>query len=84
MDNNVRDILPVHMREAFDSIVEQRILGASNHIAMVGDMIEAIVQRGAEEHRPTAQVIEEIFAVTGFFIATRGEASQAVSNAHDT
>lgn len=81
MDNNVRDILPVHMREAFDSIVEQRILGASNHIAMVGDMIEAIVQRGAEEHRPTAQVIEEIFAVTGFFIAIRGEASQAVSNA---
>ena len=36
MENNVRNILPGPMREVFDSIVEQRVLGASNHIAMVG------------------------------------------------
>lgn len=81
MENNVRNILPGPMREVFDSIVEQRVLGASNHIAMVGDMIEAVVRRGEDEQRPADQVIDEILAVADFFIATRGEASQAVSNA---
>ena len=81
MENRVREILPLSMREVFDSIVEQKVLGASNHIAMIGDMIEAIVQRGKDERRPTTKVIDEILTVTEFFIATRGEASQAVSNA---
>ncbi|WP_313582706.1 hypothetical protein [Lacrimispora sp.] len=81
MMNEVREILPDNMREAFDSIVEQKVLGASNHIAMVGDMIEAIALRGKEEKRPVSQVIHEILTVSEFFIATRGEASQAVSNA---
>lgn len=81
MKNEIRNILPESMRKTFDDITEQRILGASNHIAMVGDMIEALVQRGVQEKRETTQVIEEIKKVTGYFIETRGEASQAVSNA---
>lgn len=81
MDNKVRDMLPGCVLEAFDSIVEHRILGAGNHISMVGDMMEAIVKRGVNEHRPTACVIEEIREVADYFTATRGEASQAVSNA---
>lgn len=81
MENCVRDILPTHVREAFDSIVDQRVLGASNHISMIGDMIGAIVQRGLKEKRSSAKVIDEILMVTEFFIKTRGEASQAVTNA---
>ncbi len=81
MVNDVRDVLPDQVKESFDLIVDQKVLGASNHIAMIGDMIEAIVQRGKQERKPTPKVIEEIHKVTDFFIATRGEASQAVSNA---
>lgn len=81
MNHKVREMLPGSVLEAFDSIVEQRVLGAGNHIAMVGDMIEAIVSRGVKEHRPTDRVIREIREVADYFIATRGEASQAVSNA---
>lgn len=81
MENDIRGMLPESVREAFDSIVEQRVLGAGNHISMIGDMIEAIAKRGVDEHRPTAQVIDEVLALADFFITTRGEASQAVSNA---
>lgn len=81
MVNDVREVLPDQVKESFDLIVDQKVLGASNHIAMIGDMIEAIVQRGKRERKTTPKVIEEIHKVTDFFIATRGEASQAVSNA---
>ncbi len=81
MERDIRDMLPESAREAFDSIVEQRVLGAGNHISLIGDMIEEIGKRGAAEHRPVSQVIEEVLALADFFIATRGEASQAVSNA---
>ncbi len=81
MEDKVRAILPEEAKEAFDAIVEQRVLGAGNHISMVGDMITAIVERGVREQRSVISVIEDIVEVTDYFIATRGEASQAVSNA---
>lgn len=81
MKNKIREILPGNMQTVFDDIVEQRVLGASNHIVMVGDMIEALVQRGIQEQRTAAQVVDEILQVSNYFIETRGEASQAVSNA---
>lgn len=81
MEEKIRAILPEEVKEAFDAIVEQRVLGAGNHISMVGNMIASIVKRGVEEQRTAASVIEDIREVTDYFIATRGEASQAVSNA---
>lgn len=78
---NVRSVLPDKVKELFDSIVEQRVLGASKHITMIGDMIEAIAFQGKEEKKPVKVVIEDIKKVANFFIATRGEASQAISNA---
>lgn len=77
----VRNVLPDKAKEAFDSIVEQRVLGASNHILMIGDMIEAIAVQGKEEKKTVKVIIEDIKKVAKFFIATRGEASQAISNA---
>lgn len=81
MKNKVREMLPEDMRESFDAIIEQRILGAGNHIAMIGNMIEAITARGLKKNLPTEVVIAEILQMADFFIETRGEASQAVSNA---
>ncbi|MDO5145438.1 MAG: hypothetical protein Q4D60_00330 [Eubacteriales bacterium] len=81
MEKLVREILPDGVRESFDAIVEQKILGASRHISMIGEMFEEIARRGAEEKRQTGQVIGEIKQVADYFISTRGEASQAVANA---
>ena len=81
MEEQIRQILPEKARQAFDDIVEQRVLGASKHIAMIGEMFEAIADRGLQEHKKPADIIEEIKKVADYFIATRGEASQAVSNA---
>ena len=81
MQNKIRELLPENMRKTFDDIVEQKVLGAGNHISMVGNMIEALVQRGLKEKRTAAEVVDEILQVAGYFIQTRGEASQAVSNA---
>lgn len=83
MDKTIRDVrsvLPDSVQSTFDDIVEQRILGASNHIQMIGEMIEAIAISQKEEES-LATIIAKIKIVTNFFIATRGEASQAISNA---
>lgn len=81
MSKGVREYLPDCVKEAFDSIVEQRVLGASRHITMIGDMIEAIAVDGLKKQQDVTQIIDRIQAVAVFFIKTRGEASQAVSNA---
>lgn len=81
MDNDIRNLLPDNEKKSFDNIVEQRVLGAGNHISMIGHMIESIAVRGKSENRETASVISDIKRVAAFFIETRGEASQAVSNA---
>jgi len=81
MKNQIREILPENMRGSFDSIVEQKVLGAGRHISMIGDMIVALAERGVRENHDTKRVIEEIQTIAAFFIKTRGEASQAVSNA---
>lgn len=75
-----REAVAPSSKTAFDNIVEQRVLGASTHIQMIGDMIEQIcideVLCGS-----TLTMISRIKEVCNYFIATRGEASQAVSNA---
>lgn len=64
----------------FDDIVEQRVLGASTHIKMIGEMIENIAI-DCIENKLTVQIMRErIVEVCNFFIYTRGEASQAIEN----
>lgn len=77
----VRELLPQTVKVLFDDIVEQRVLGASRHITMIGEMIAAIANEGKEKKSNTRSVIGDIITLAKFFIATRGEASQAVSNA---
>ncbi len=79
--DEVRALLPESVRASFDGIVDQSILGASKHISLIGEMIEAVARRGAEQARPAEDIVGDVKAVAQFFIDTRGEASQAVSNA---
>lgn len=81
MVDKIRKCLPEKSYEDFDGIVEQKILGASKHISMIGQMIEDIAVDGKENEEPLNKIIDRIETVCDFFIATRGEASQAVSNA---
>lgn len=81
MEQTIRELLPEGSRKPFDDIVNQNVLGASRHIEMIGDMFEAIVERGISKNYKTTQVIDEITKVAHYFISTRGEASQAVGNA---
>ena len=77
----VKELLPQPAKTLFDDIIEQRVLGASKHIMMIGEMIDAIAYEGKEKSRDARSVIEDIKTLAKFFIETRGEASQAVSNA---
>lgn len=78
---DVRALLPESVRPAFDGIVDQSILGASKHISLIGEMIEAVARVGAGAGRSAADIVADVKSVAQFFIETRGEASQAVSNA---
>lgn len=76
-----RAALPESAVASFDNIVSKRVLGANNHVKMIGDMIEAIVHDGTRDQRSVAAVKRRITAVTEYFIATRGVSTQAVPNA---
>lgn len=78
---SVRSLLPNDVQPLFDDIVEQRVLGASNHISMIGQMIESIALAGKKNNSKVKEIIDHIQIVTDYFIRTRGEASQAISNA---
>jgi len=78
---SVRNLLSPDMQSLFDDIVGQKVLGASNHISIIGDMIESIALEGKQNKGNVKEIIEKIQCVSQFFIKTRGEASQAVSNA---
>ncbi len=66
---------------AFNDINNQVILGASNHIKMIGEMIENIVIDSNQKNEDVATMLHRIDTVTTFFNATRGQASQAITNA---
>lgn len=79
--DEVRALLPDEVRPTFDGIVDQSILGASRHISLIGEMIEATARAGVEAGKPSVDIVRDVKKVARFFIATRGAASQAVSNA---
>ena len=79
--DKARKALPAAAVKDFDDIVEQRVLGASKHIQMIGKMIEQIAVDSVETNRTIAEMLERIQEVCQFFIHTRGEASQAITNA---
>ncbi|MEK3888385.1 hypothetical protein [Bacillus sp. FSL K6-3431] len=79
--NCARQVLSAEYQEMFDNIVYHRVLGASKHINMIGEMIESIVLDGGENNIPVNAIVDDILTVSHFFKETRGQASQAISNA---
>lgn len=77
----IRRQLPPENWEDFDGIVEQRILGATRHIELIGTFIESIAKECVRQQATTDELITRIRLVTDFFVRTRGAASQAVANA---
>ena len=79
--DEVRKILPATVIKDFDDIVFQKVLGASKHIKMIGEMIEAICIEDCKSEMSPTVFVEHIHLLGNFFIQTRGEASQAITNA---
>lgn len=79
--DEVRKILPSTVIKDFDDIVFQKVLGASKHIKMIGNMIEAICIEDCKANVSAVEFYKHIHLLSDFFIQTRGEASQAVTNA---
>lgn len=77
----VRSALPPSERGAFDDIVGYRILGASNHIGMIGKMFGGIAKECAQNGESAQEMLKRISLVGNYFIETRGKASSAVANA---
>lgn len=68
--------LPKSQWQSFDDIVEGRVLGASRHIKMIGEMIQAIASEFSDN-----QVKECVKHVCKYFIETRGKSSYAIITA---
>lgn len=81
IDISSREALSPGAQKMFDDIVTQRVLGASTHIKMIAEMIMDICERSENNCRDTRQMVSDIHRIADFFMATRGEASQAISNA---
>lgn len=73
----IRNLLPPKQRGAFDDITSQRVLGASRHIEMIGEMFTAIAKAAADSETACQSIAD----AAAYFKETRGQASQAVTNA---
>jgi len=80
-DLSVREKLSFGGQKLFDDVAFQRVLGASAHISIISDMIRDICTQSKSKNVPTNKIIEDVHRLTDFFINTRGNASQAISNA---
>lgn len=79
--DEIRALLPESEQKLFDDIVYQRVLGASKHIQMIGQMFLALADKMEEKQGTAMQLQEELLRIARFFKSTRGEASRAISNA---
>lgn len=74
----VRELIAPEDRMVFDRIENHELLGATNHIAAIGEMIQRIASNPADD---LETIKEKISQLAQYYIATRGEASQAITNA---
>lgn len=73
----IRSLLSSNDQIIFDQIENHTLLGASNHIQAIGNMIENI----ANSNNSPDKIVHNIKSVCNYYIQTRGQASQAISNA---
>lgn len=68
-----RELLPPEAQERFDDVNEQRVLGASSHIRIIGDIFLSIAESGA------GNTLALLRGIADHFIATRGESQSRPS-----
>lgn len=80
-DRLIREELSADAQKFFDDIYQQKVLGASSHIKMISEMILDLCDTAQLHNTSTITLNLKIHRLTDFFIKTRGEASQAITNA---
>ena len=81
VDYSIREVLSVSGQNLFDDVAYQRVLGASTHIRLISEMILDLCTEAESQKKLTQEIIKDVYQLSNFFKNTRGEASQAISNA---
>ena len=81
VDDSIRAYLSSDAQKLFDDIVTQRVLGASAHIKMISQMIRDLCSTARVQNETPDSLNARIHQLADYFIKTRGEASQAITNA---
>ncbi len=81
LDDSIRAALSPDGQRLFDDIATQRILGASAHIRMIAQMIRDLCASAQAQGESAASLHAKIQQLCAYFNKTRGEASQAITNA---
>lgn len=81
VNGRIREELSADAKKLFDDIVTQKVLGASSHIRMISQMIRDLCASAQLKKESTTELNIKIHQLADFFIESRGEASQAITNA---
>jgi ribose 1,5-bisphosphate isomerase len=81
LDGSIRASLSPNAQQLFDDIVCQKVLGASSHIRMIAQMMRDLCSTAQAQKESPASLNAKIHQLADFFKETRGEASQAITNA---
>ena len=73
----VRELLPDQVKRQFDDLVFGRVLGASRHIRMIGDMFVAVGRDSLSDEEKLKRCLQ----IGDYFKETRGKSSYAIINA---
>jgi ribose 1,5-bisphosphate isomerase len=74
----VRQLLNDQASRLFDDIVNSRVLGANNHIRMIGEIMLLTAEDESENGK---SVLYKVRETARFFMETRGQQSRAVYHA---
>lgn len=83
VDFSVRELLSTEGQKLFDDVAYQKVLGASTHIRLISEMMQDLCVVAAAQESSAQDFIINVSRLNEFFYHTRGEASQAISNAID-
>lgn len=78
MIKTCRDWLPEEGKILFDDIQTGKVLGAGNHIRMIGQILKLIAGSGALQ---SDEIKERVLAVSRYYKETRGKSSYAIVSA---
>lgn len=81
LEESIKTALSPEAQEKFDDVATQRVLGATAHIRLISEMLYDIAKNARKQGKTVQEITEQAENLADYFIRTRGQASQAVSNA---